>query len=213
MRKIGAFAPAVSAFTALATSDDATTYYDADAVERVRALFQKVRDEVNSAFDSYTQAEQAAIELYKKTRAQLVNHLADLKADEQTLRNHLDEMNNCVHQEGQVQASATKKKERNQGLLDDATDLCETQENQYAQATAARKEELRVLAELRGIVEKRYAQFSKGAAHRADVDEFKAYENQSEYERENYTKEGGEFNAGGAASAEFERNEELERFL
>merc|ERR1711907_763271 len=106
-------------------------------------------------------AEQAAIELYKKTRAQLVNHLADLKADEQTLRNHLDEMNNCVHQEGQVQASATK-------------------------------EELRVLAELRGIVEKRYAQFSKGAAHRADVDEF---------------------NAGGAASAEFERNEELERFL
>merc|ERR1712146_761411 len=45
-----------------------------------------------------------------------------------------------------------KKKERNQGLLDDATDLCETQENQYAQATAARKEELRVLAELRGIV-------------------------------------------------------------
>mmetsp|Transcript_37014 Transcript_37014/g.33278 ORF Transcript_37014/g.33278 Transcript_37014/m.33278 type:complete len:402 (+) Transcript_37014:58-1263(+) len=211
--KTAAFAPAVVAFTQLAAKDEPTTYFDSDAVERVRELFEKVRDEVNDAFDSYTTQEENAIAAYQEMKALLEKHLSDLIADEATLRAHLDEMNRCIKQETQIYNDAVAKENRNTGLLNDATSLCQHQEESYQQATLARADELRVIAELRGIVEKRYKQFSKHVAHRADVDEFKAHENASEYAGDNYNKQGGEFNAAGAASANYERNEELERFL
>lgn len=213
MRHVSAFAPAVVAFNQLAMSADPQTYYDSDAVERVRALFNKVRDEINSAFDAYTQAEQAAIDAFKKQKAELEGHLADLIADEKTLRRHLAEMNACVNQEIEIQKEAKAKEERNAGLLGDATSLCAHQEAQYHKATEARTDELKVLAELRRIVEKRYKEFSAHVAHRADADQFAAHNNTSEYQDDAYVKNGGKFNAGGAEQSGFKRDKELERFL
>lgn len=208
MRHVSTFAPAVVAFNQLAMSADPQTYYDADAVEKVRQLFEKVKGEINAAFDSYTQAEQAAIAAYQKLKAELEGHLADLKADEQTLRHHRAEMAECIEQETEIIAEAQAKKTRNEGLLSDAQSLCAHQEDQYHAANEARSDELRVIAELRAIVQNRYKQFSGHVAHRADVDKFAAHNNTSEFKEDAYVKNGGEFNAAGAKSVDFKRNKD-----
>jgi exonuclease VII small subunit len=61
MRQTGAFAPAIAALAQVASND---IYANGDAVERVRELLFKVKDQIQSAFDAYTHAENQAIELY-----------------------------------------------------------------------------------------------------------------------------------------------------
>lgn len=211
-RQTSAFAPAIAALAQLASRDD-KRYFDSDAVERVRELLLKVQDQVQAAFDAYKQAEDDAIAHYQETRRNLVKIGEDLAAEEATLRAHISEMNACIVEERAVQKEASSKRDRNAQLLDDATSLCESQFNSYEIATQARTDELRVIAQLRSIVQTRYEQLKGSAKVRADQDEFDEYVNRSEYEGDAYVKEGGKYNEAGATQAGYVRDEELERLF
>jgi hypothetical protein len=210
MRQTSAFAPAVTALAQLASSD---VFADSSAVERVRDLLLQVKDQIQAAFDAYFNAEQAAIELYNTTRAALVSQLEDLRHEEATLRGHIADMNLCVIEEAAVQNEAAGKRDRNTQLLNDATALCDTYYRQYSTASEARNDELRAIAQLKSLVQQRFAQFTGGVAHRADSDDFEDYANHSEYVGDEYTKQGGNFNHEGAQQVGYDRNHDLERLI
>jgi hypothetical protein len=210
MRQTGAFAPAIAALAQVASTD---VFANPDAVERVRELLFQVKEQIQAAFDAYTQAENSAIELYTQTRAALVHQLEDLEAEEQTLRGHIADMNVCLVEEAAVQVEATNKRNRNDQLLHDATNMCDTYFQQYTTATEGRNDELRVIAQLKAIVQQRFSQMTSGAYHRADQDVFDEHVNDSVYHDDDYVKNYANYNAQGAEQVGYNRNYDLERMI
>lgn len=65
--------------------------------------------------------------------------------------------------------SANEKLRRNSSLLEKAEDMCNSMREQFVKASAARKDELELLAAIKIKVEERYAQISKGATKRGEM--------------------------------------------
>lgn len=182
IRKAHLMSGLMATLVQLATSDIEA---DSGFLERVKGELNNFKDKLTADYQEAATAEDASIAAYNADKSRLESTIQNLVEQEAALENEINELNKCIVTQQGIISSATAKRDRNQRLLDDATALCAAIEEEYTNASAARKEELELLAAIRERVESRFAQLSKGVTERGTQDEF-TYENASEYEHKEF---------------------------
>jgi hypothetical protein len=178
IRKVHLLAGVMSALSQLATKD---LQADEALLEKVKTLLTNFREKTESEYRDAAAAEEAAIAAYNEDKARLVEAISSLETQQEGLEDELRDLEKCIVNQTGIVFSATGKRDRNQRLLDDATALCQSVADEYASATASRKEELELLAAIRARVEARFGQLSEGVTERGEEDEF-TYTNDYAYE-------------------------------
>jgi hypothetical protein len=166
-----AVAPIVTAFAQMKEVDQS-------AVERVITLFNQLRSNTEESQLDYDTKEAESVRLYTIQVADLTERLDTLQTEEATLKSHISEMKSCVADQTAVYDEATAKESRNSDLLESSVDLCDDFYEEYRNETANRDEELKLIAEVKALVQKRLNQLKPGAYARANSDSYEEYSNQ-----------------------------------
>lgn len=187
LRKAHMMAPIMSALAQLAQAD---IQADEGLLEKVRDLFIKYKEDMGIKFAEAAEAEQKAEEEYAETKARLeatIEHLAQQEID---LAIEIEALDKCIVMQTGIVQAATAKRDRNQELLDAATEMCASFNAEYEAATAARKEELELLALIRERVEFHFAHLAEGVVERGKMDkEDFEYDNAYAYEQPKFEHE------------------------
>mmetsp|Transcript_18625 Transcript_18625/g.33664 ORF Transcript_18625/g.33664 Transcript_18625/m.33664 type:complete len:364 (-) Transcript_18625:41-1132(-) len=170
LNKTAMIAPIVTMFAQMKEVDQAS-------VERVIDLFNELRDNTVASQTDYDVSEAASIEAYTQQVNELNERLAELESDEQSLRQHIRDMNQCVANQTAVLSEATAKESRNSELLESSTALCNDFYNEYETESLNRSQELKLIQEVRALVQRRLNQLKPEAYARANADSYEEYEN------------------------------------
>ena len=120
---------------------DEDAFVDSTAVDRVRAMMERIADTFHANLARLEEAEQAALETFNGVKANLdatIRELGDLSV---RLQAHIDDMNSCVLEEDIIRTAASEKQRRNQEMLDTCNTMCESFAHEYEVATEGRNEE------------------------------------------------------------------------
>jgi len=159
IRKVHLLQGVMSALAQLASKD---LQADEALLERVNDMLTNLRDKLESEYQAAAQTEEAAIQAYNEDKARLTAAIDSLTTQKAGLEEELRELEKCIVTQTGILFTATQKRDRNQTLLDDAQNLCQSVADEYAAATASRKEELELLNAIRERVEARFAEISTG---------------------------------------------------
>jgi 16S rRNA G1207 methylase RsmC len=154
-------------------------------------MFADYREKLDTEFQEAAAAEQAAQEAYLVDKERLETTIANLAKQEEELEFEIQELDKCIVTQTGIVEAAKSKRDRNQKLWDDAVAMCDAFVKEYEAASAARKEELALLALIRERVEARFAELSEGVTERGMQDEF-SYDNEYEYEEDEFEYSGDE---------------------
>lgn len=115
-----------------------------------------LRDAIEDAFRQFADGNTESIQMYNDQKERIQKNIDRLDKSKTKLEDEIVELNGCVATQTAISQAASNKKQRNVRLNNDATLLCTTFNGEYEAATAGRRQELIVLAELERLVEKRF---------------------------------------------------------
>lgn len=148
-----------------------------DQVSRIRGLLAALRDKFQDSIALLTDNENQSIEEFLNRQERVKAVVALLEATQGRLSAYIAQMQACITKEDDIINSATSKRVRNQNILNFANDMCNAFQQEYDDATAARRREIDLLGKLRTFVEQRADEFS---AYGGDVnDVFTTYSKSS----------------------------------
>jgi hypothetical protein len=143
-------------FAALAALQTAQNDADLEVLERVRNVLNNLSESLNEDWDARVAAEQDLIEQGEAALAGATAAEQELLDEESALEIEVADLNKTIVTETGVVASSTAKRDRNQRLWDDATSLCQIQEDEYTHATEGRRQERDLVDALRQKVSARF---------------------------------------------------------
>jgi chromosome segregation ATPase len=150
----------LSAFAQITQDDDEDV--DVGAVERLIQLLNTLKQHIQDEWVSYGEEHNDSLASYNDQKDRISGNIARLEAQEHNLEEAIENYNNTIASQTALAQAASNKLQRNQALLDDAEELCEAVEEEYQAATAGRRNELVIIAELERLVERRAAEFAEG---------------------------------------------------
>jgi flagellar biosynthesis chaperone FliJ len=152
-KKPEAFAETFAVLAALkAKENDA----DLEILERVRNVLTNLSESLNEDWEARVAAEQDLIEQGEAGLAAANGAFQEFLDEEAALQIEISELNRSIVTETGVVATSTAKRDRNQRLWDDATELCQIQEDEYAHGTDGRRQERDLIDALRAKVQARF---------------------------------------------------------
>lgn len=179
VRKVHFLSGVMAAMSQLASKD---LQADEALLEKVKTLLTNFREKVETAFREAAAVEEAAIAEYNEDKSRLTASISSLETQQEGLENELRQLEKCIITQTGIVQSATQKRDRNQRLLEDAQALCQSVADEYASASASRKEELELLAAIRERVQARFSELTEDVTARGVQDEF-TYSNEYAYEQ------------------------------
>ena len=152
------YAPVI-AFLA-ATPKDVTV--SAEDLDKLSALFQKLRDNLEASLADLRAVEEADIEAYNEQKDLFNNQIDTINAAIDNFAGYVVSMKRCIATETEVSSEASSKLSRNAQILSNTEAMCEAFDQEYADASAARKEKISNLQLLEDLIESKVAQYNAG---------------------------------------------------
>jgi hypothetical protein len=143
-------------FAVLAALANKGAEADAELFEQARNIFQNLRESLDEAWEARIAVEDELIASGERETAAANGIVAELEAHISNLHVELTNLHRVEVEQQGIIASATAKRDRNQRLWDDSTELCESQSEFYEQAKAQRREERDIIDAVRQKVELRW---------------------------------------------------------
>ena len=109
-----------------------------DQIARIRGLLASLREKLQDSVALLTDNENSSIADYLARKERVEAVVALLEATQGRLSAYIAQMQACITKEDDIINSATSKKVRNQNILNFATDMCNSFDQEYNDATAAR---------------------------------------------------------------------------
>lgn len=134
-------------------------YYDVNDVADLRALFQQVKENAQTALHELDEQEARDKQIYDETVEEITSIINKLNSQVAESDNYITRMSDCITQETSIGTLASGKIERNTELLNQAEILCEDQEAEYQQADAARTHQLELLGQLESAIQTLEAEY------------------------------------------------------
>ncbi len=191
IHQAAAYAPAVALLAQMATSDE-DMFTDEGAVSKIREMLEGLIVKVQDALAADQLTEAIQLESFTKIKNNTEANIRDLKANEVRLSDHIDAMEQCVLEEDVIISKSKAKFERNSSLLKAAQEMCSAMADEYATATAARKEELELLVVVRGMVNKRLGGVGQSVKSRDEVTDWSDDHTEIGYSAGEFDHEGGD---------------------
>lgn len=189
---------------------------DSATLEKVKSLLQKLSENLRASLALYQEQEARDLETFNTRKAELEAIIAELEAAEKTFRDEISSNENCVATQTQVIGSATTKLNRNTDFLAQAQSMCDNFKQEYEAASEKRNDEIKLIDEVRKIVEARYGEISKEVTQRGteEVSQWAAGNNAYAVKKpEAFQHQGGKLNEAGSTGAGFQRRSDLEDLL
>jgi PBP1b-binding outer membrane lipoprotein LpoB len=183
IRKVHLLSGVMAAMSQLASKD---LQADEALLEKVKTLLSNFREKTDTEYREAAAAEEAAIAAYNEDKARLTEGINSLETQQEGLESELKQLTKCIVTQTGIVQSASTKRDRNQRLLEDAQALGQSVADEYASATASRKEELELLSAIRERVEARFSELSEDVVERGEEDTF-TYTNEYAYEEPEFT--------------------------
>jgi len=105
-------APLVTLFAQMAASEQ-DAFVDSTAVDRCRAMMERIVSKVHENLARLEEAEEEALETFNGVKANLDATVRDLGELSVKLQAHIDDMNSCVLEEDIIRTAAAEKRNRN----------------------------------------------------------------------------------------------------
>jgi chromosome segregation ATPase len=152
------YAPVI-AFLA-ATPKDVTV--SAEDLDKLNALFQKLKDNLQASLAGIRETEESDIEYYNNEKALYQSQIDTINAAIDNFAGYVVSMKRCIATETEVSSEAASKLSRNSKILENTQAMCAAFDQEYADASAARKEKISNLELLGDLVESKVAQYNAG---------------------------------------------------
>ena len=153
------YAPVI-AFLA-ATPKDVTV--SAEDLEKLSELFQNLKDALQASLSNLRDTEAAEVDAYN-TQKDLFNQQIDtINAAIQNFAAYVINMNSCIATETEVSSEASSKLSRNANILTNTEAMCAAFDQEFSDASAARKAKLDNLDLLKELIESKVADYNSGA--------------------------------------------------
>jgi regulator of replication initiation timing len=151
--KVEMFGGVFTAFASLATAQGGA---DNELLEQLVNILNNLKEAVEENWEARTVQEAGFQADYETLKSTLDNTITSLVEETHTLEREIGSLKKCIVFQTGIVGSATAKKDRNQNLWDDATELCDNADDEYNSAKALRQEELEVIDQLRHKVNLRW---------------------------------------------------------
>jgi hypothetical protein len=153
------YTPVIAAFATLASNQ-----VNAADVARVNELLNRLLDNLNEELRNTDAAENRDVAEYQAFVSALNHALAELRAQEGTLRTFINDATACITEESAIIGDATAKRERNSFLLERAEAMCGSFEQEYIEGNAGRKKEKALIERFLSLIKNEYSGDIKRAA-------------------------------------------------
>jgi len=112
-------------------------------------MLEQLKENIAESARNYAEEEALRKAMFEETETQLNASIDALKARKMSLEDHIEEMKQCVLEEQLVMSQAEQKVNRNTGLLNTSTSMCQSFLDEFNTATESRDDELELLATVR----------------------------------------------------------------
>jgi len=153
------YAPVI-AFLA-ATPKDVTV--SSEDIEKLRALFTKLEDSLQSSLANLRQVEADEVVAYNNQLALFNSQVDTINAAIENFSAYVITMQQCIATETEVSSEASSKLSRNANILSNTQAMCDAFDQEYSDASAARKAKIDNLDLLKELIESKVADYEAGA--------------------------------------------------
>jgi septal ring factor EnvC (AmiA/AmiB activator) len=157
------YAPVI-AFLASTPKDVTISSEDLD---KLTGLFQKLRDNLEASLADLRDVEADAVESYNQQKELFNSQIDTINAAIDNFAGYVITMKRCIATETEVSSEASSKLSRNAKILENTQAMCDAFDQEFADASAARKEKINNLQLLQDLVESKVAQYNAGGFYHA----------------------------------------------
>lgn len=148
----------IAAFAQVTQDEEA----DQSAVERLVGLLNTLRERIVAEWAQFGEEHNDSVAAYNDQKERIAGNIDRLEKQEAALTTAIENFTNTIAVQTAIAQANSNKLQRNSALLTDAQDLCAAVEQEYQAATAGRRQELVIIAELERLAERRAAEFAEG---------------------------------------------------
>jgi chromosome segregation ATPase len=134
----------------------------AEDLAKLTELFQKLKDNLEASLATLRQTEEDDIASYNEQKGLFQSQIDTINAAIDNFAGYVVSMKRCIATETEVSSEASSKLSRNANILENTQAMCDAFDQEYADASAARKEKINNLQLLQELVESKVAQYNAG---------------------------------------------------